>query len=230
MSMLGQLLIVDDHFEEYESLKNTASNKEEKFGILDEIHDGFEFESYIASLLKKNDFENVEVTKKSGDYGIDVLAKKDKIKYAIQCKLYSQPVGNKAIQEASAGKKYYNCHIAIVATNNGFTRNAIELADKIGVVLWDRDKILSMEKVLKLDNYNDSLEFDKLYENTIPVVWRAGYASMSLLQNILKIGNAQAKKLMDELEKNKVITPAVGNDVIPRSVLWGKIEYLLKYI
>lgn len=101
--------------------------------------DGWQFENFCADVLKKNGYENVEVTKGSGDQGVDVLAERDGIKYAIQCKHYSQPVGNKAVQEIFAGKQFYHCHIGIVMTNNYFTQSAKELAKENGIILWDKD-------------------------------------------------------------------------------------------
>lgn len=104
--------------------------------------EGHEFEYYCADLLKKNGFDNTEVTKGSGDQGIDIIANKDGIKYGIQCKCYASDIGNKAVQEAFAGKTYYGCHIAAVLTNRYFTKSAKELAKKNGVLLWDRSKLL----------------------------------------------------------------------------------------
>ena len=48
--------------------------------------EGHEFEHYCAELLRKKGFIEVEVTKGSGDYGADILAEKDGVTYAIQCK------------------------------------------------------------------------------------------------------------------------------------------------
>lgn len=103
--------------------------------------DGHEFEYFCSDLLKKNEFSNVEVTKGSGDQGIDIIAYKDGVKYGIQCKCYSQNIGNKAVQEAFAGKTFYDCHVAAVLTNQYFTRSAKELAEHNGVLLWDRNKL-----------------------------------------------------------------------------------------
>lgn len=58
---------------------------------------GHEFEYFCADILKKNNFINVEVTQGSGDHGIDILAEKDDITYAIQCKCYSKDIGNAAV-------------------------------------------------------------------------------------------------------------------------------------
>lgn len=102
---------------------------------------GLEFEVFCAKLLQKNGFTNVTVTKASSDHGIDILAEKDDITYAIQCKCYSSDIGNAAVQQAHTGKSLYHKDIAVVMTNRHFTPQAIEEADALGVKLWDRDKI-----------------------------------------------------------------------------------------
>ena len=111
--------------------------------------DGHTFESYCADLLQRNGFYNVSVTQASGDFGIDVLAEKDNVTYAIQCKCYSGSVGNHAVQEAFSGARYYHRMVAVVMTNSRFTHAAVETAKQINVLLWDRDKILEMERTSK---------------------------------------------------------------------------------
>lgn len=99
---------------------------------------GENFEKYCANLLSKNGFTNIHLTKASGDQGVDIIATKDYVKYAIQCKCYSTAVGNRAVQEVYAGKNFYNAHIAVVMTNQSFTESARELAQKNNVLLWDK--------------------------------------------------------------------------------------------
>jgi HJR/Mrr/RecB family endonuclease/uncharacterized membrane protein YciS (DUF1049 family) len=103
--------------------------------------DGHDFERYCASILEKNGFSDVSVTPGSGDQGIDVIAYKDGVKYGIQCKCYSSDIGNKAVQEAFSGAKFYECHVPVVLTNRHFTKSAKELAEKANVLLWDREKL-----------------------------------------------------------------------------------------
>jgi len=110
---------------------------------LDEI-EGHEFERYCAELLKKRGFEEVSVTKGSGDFGVDVLAEKDGVTYAIQCKAYTTPVGVKAVQEAYAGREYYDRMVGAVLTNQYFTKPAVEAAKKLKILLWDRGYLDSM--------------------------------------------------------------------------------------
>lgn len=106
--------------------------------------EGHEFEYYCAELLQKKGFIEVEVTKGSGDYGVDILAEKDGVTYAIQCKCYTAPIGVKAIQEAYAGRDYYDRMVGAVLTNQYFTTPAVEAAKKLKILLWDRGYLESM--------------------------------------------------------------------------------------
>lgn len=106
--------------------------------------EGHDFEYFCADLLKKNGFLEVEVTKGSGDYGTDILAEKDGVTYAIQCKCYSDAVGVKAVQEAYAGRDYYDRMVGAVLTNQYFTDPAVKAAQKLKILLWDRGYLESM--------------------------------------------------------------------------------------
>lgn len=109
-----------------------------------DMMEGHEFEFFCAELLKKNGFLEVEVTKGSRDYGVDILAQKDGVSYAIQCKCYNTPIGIKAIQEAYAGRDYYDCMVGAVMTNQYFTTPAVEVAKKLKILMWDRGYLDSM--------------------------------------------------------------------------------------
>ena len=144
-----QLMMLEDLFDVHNGYSNNyleSDNKNEKQEIdeVDNDMDGFDFEKYTGKLLKANGFTKVEVTQSSSDFGVDVLAYKDDIKYAIQCKKYSSPVGIKAVQEVIGSRSMNNCHVAVVLTNNTFTKSAIELAEKNNVLLWDRDKLIEL--------------------------------------------------------------------------------------
>lgn len=103
--------------------------------------EGHQFEYFCADLLRKVGFLDVSVTPGSGDQGVDILAVKDGIKYAIQCKNYASTLGNTPVQEVSAGKQFYSCHVGVVMTNSTFTPGAIQLAAATNVLLWDRSKL-----------------------------------------------------------------------------------------
>ena len=98
--------------------------------------DGYEFEYQCAKILKRKHFSKIKVTQSSGDQGIDIIAFKHRKKYGIQCKYYTHPVGNKAVQEAYAGANFYDCDKAVVMTNITFTKSATQLAQKLDVELY----------------------------------------------------------------------------------------------
>lgn len=103
---------------------------------------GKQFEKLISDLLPLMRFNSVVITKQTNDYGVDILAKRNGIKYAIQCKRASNKVTNKAVQEVYAGINYYSADRGLVITNNYFTLNAKRLARSNGIELWDRDVLI----------------------------------------------------------------------------------------
>lgn len=107
---------------------------------------GYEYEEKCARLLAAKGFSNVVVTPGSGDQGIDVLANKGKQKYGVQCKYYEGTVGNKAVQEAYAGARYYDCDVALVITNSTLTGPAKELAKKLHVTVWENIDAIYLQK------------------------------------------------------------------------------------
>lgn len=102
---------------------------------------GYDFERWCANLLSRIGFEDVTVTPGSGDQGVDILAVKEGIHYAIQCKCYHSDLGNTPVQEVQAGKAMYGCQVAAVMTNRYFTAGVKVLAQANGVLLWDRDML-----------------------------------------------------------------------------------------
>lgn len=157
--------------------KNKLDNqikKRQNFLVTAEIKNmdslsGLEFEYFCQEILIQNGFK-ATVTKASGDNGGDIKAEKEGVSYIIQCKKYSDKVGNKAVQEVYAAKGIYNTEKAIVMTNNYFTEQAKFEADKLGIQLWNRDnviqliemangfKIRNMDTVNEMNNYN-SVDF-----------------------------------------------------------------------
>ena len=104
--------------------------------------DGRTFEKYLDALFARLGYA-VEVTRYVGDYGADLVTRKDGVRTVIQAKRSRRKVGVKAVQEAVAAKGYYGCDAAMVVTNGTFTQQAVELARRNQVTLWDRDRLVS---------------------------------------------------------------------------------------
>ena len=115
---------------------------------------GREFEIFSGDLLRALGFSNIIVTQSSCDFGADIIAEKDDVRFAIQCKRYSTPVGVVAVQEVLASKSLHDCHVACILTNNTFTPAAEELAKKNLVILWGENKLKSFIERAKLQHHN----------------------------------------------------------------------------
>ena len=129
-------------------MKNKTQQNEDGYSIHDvDLMSGEEFEKFVAKIFSKMGYVS-EVTKHTGDFGVDVIAEKDGMKIAIQAKCYTGSVSNSAVQEIVAGMKYCSCQRGVVVTNSTFTKAAIELARSNSIQPWDR-KILE-EKISEI--------------------------------------------------------------------------------
>ena len=106
--------------------------------------DPFEYERYCARQLERAGW-TARVTKAAGDQGADVVAEKDGRRLVVQCKLYSKPVGNKAVQEAFAAKGFEQADGAAVVTNAGYTPAARRLAASNRVLLLHHDDLPTLD-------------------------------------------------------------------------------------
>ena len=113
--------------------------------LIDEL-EGHDFEYYCADLLRNGGYQNVRVTRASGDFGVDILAERDGITYGIQCKRYDRPIGVFAVQQVYAGKDFYHLMAGAVMTNQTFTPAAHTMAERLNILLWDRSFIQELER------------------------------------------------------------------------------------
>lgn len=169
-----------------------SSNKKHKvnYDVNYDTMTGEQFERFCASILSDNGYSNVTVTKGSGDHGVDILAFLGGQKYAIQCKRYNKNIGNKAVQEVYSGKSIYNAQIAVVITNQFFTKQAKFDANKLGVRLWDRNTLNTLitnakkitQQQVSYQVSNDSRETletvneqqEKIINNSLPMIEKMG--------------------------------------------------------
>jgi len=98
---------------------------------------GKRYEQFVASKLTQQGFRGIKMTPSSSDYGADILCfDLHGNACAVQCKYSTSKVGYKAVEEALAGARYYNCRRALLVANRGFTKNAVNGANKLGVELY----------------------------------------------------------------------------------------------
>jgi Holliday junction resolvasome RuvABC ATP-dependent DNA helicase subunit len=120
---------------------------------------GVEFEEFITQLLKAMGFQT-QMTKASGDGGIDIVAILDKPiiggRYLFQCKR----LGPDSLVGAPTVREFYGAISAdrkarkgILITNSGFSVQAKEFADEVGIELIDGQRLGNL-----LAEYGNPLE------------------------------------------------------------------------
>ncbi|KAA0108354.1 restriction endonuclease [Mycolicibacterium sp. P1-5] len=107
---------------------------------------GVEFEHYVAAVLRGIGY-TVEVTRATGDFGVDLIATKDGIRTAVQCKRQSRVVNGSAIQQVVAGAAVHDCVATMVVSNHRYTRAAEQLAGVHSCVLVDRTRLARLSRV-----------------------------------------------------------------------------------
>ena len=122
-----------------DQVKSAQQQRAHAFQVtFDPSMDPIEYEHFCAARLSGAGWKT-KVTQASGDQGADIIATQGNDIMVVQCKLYSKPVGNAAVQEAVAAKAHYGCNKAMVISAAGFTKSAKALANSNGVMLFNHD-------------------------------------------------------------------------------------------
>ena len=142
-----------------------------------------------------------------------LLLNKDGVKYGIQCKCYSQNIGNKAVQEAFAGKTFYDCHVAAVLTNQYFTRSAKELAEHNMLVDLGRNDLgkISQFGTVKVEKLHSIERFSHVMHigSTVSGKIRAECDALDAIEAVLPAGTLsgapkiRACQIIGQLENNR---------------------------
>ena len=101
---------------------------------------GTEFEKYLKLLFEKMGY-NVSLTKKSKDFGADLILEKKGKKTIVQAKCYNHTVGVSAIQEIISARNHYGVFEAIVVSNQNFSKEAEQLANENKVMLAGKKEL-----------------------------------------------------------------------------------------
>ena len=143
-------IVWDAHGVIYRKTLHALNNEPKNSSVVNsEDMTPLEFEVHCFDLLKASGW-TTNLTKKTGDQGVDIIGFFGKTKAVFQCKFYSKPVGNKAVQEISSGREHEKADLAFVISNKGFTRAAKELASTNSVHLIHFSELTSISKKFAL--------------------------------------------------------------------------------
>ena len=118
------------------AMRETFSNPAVYSPDMDPIH----YEMHCALQLQKAGWAT-KATPRTGDQGADVLAERGGVTLVVQCKLYSNNVGNGSVQEAVAARVFHRTDLAAVVSNAAFTKSARDLAGMSDVTLLHHSQL-----------------------------------------------------------------------------------------
>ena len=102
---------------------------------------GHAFEEYLDAFFKYQ-YYRVFRPENPKDKGADLIIETGWERWVIQAKQQKDNIGSNAINAAYAAKDYYEATRAIVICITKFTPDAIEKEKKLGVELWDGQRLL----------------------------------------------------------------------------------------
>jgi restriction system protein len=142
---------LDPMHRSYEALVEGAATRADAHRGSDiaAVTTGLEYEHFCAKRLTECGW-TATVTQASGDQGVDIIARHGDLLAVFQCKFYTQdPVRNKAVQEAVAGRLHERADVAVVITNSTYTLSAEELARTTGTILIHHDDISRLREIIR---------------------------------------------------------------------------------
>lgn len=104
---------------------------------------GYQFEKEVAKLYKTRGY-GVQVTKGSGDGGIDIFLEKAGRRYGVQCKNHHKAIGPAAIRDLYGAMSHEGLDAGIFIASSGYTKGAKEFARNKAITLLDINNVLRM--------------------------------------------------------------------------------------
>ncbi len=141
-----------------EHLKSIGNTRNSKYWYDSQFWyslNGWQFEQEVADVFEKNGY-NTEVTKGSGDGGVDIIMQKNNLKYIVQCKRYSNhPVTPQELRALWGVKDDFNADIVMMVTTSTITdtgRNFVSNKPNFKVLVLD--DIIRLSKNQTSNNIN----------------------------------------------------------------------------
>lgn len=82
--------------------------------------DGWQFEHEVGEVFKRCGYK-VQVTRGSGDGGVDIIMYKDNLKYIVQCKHYKKRLGPEAVRSLYGVKEKFGADRLVMVASSGLS-------------------------------------------------------------------------------------------------------------
>lgn len=185
-----------------------------------------EYEQVVANHFKQLGYKTT-VSPLTNDYGIDVFATKNKMKIAIQVKMFggsTRPINRQMVMELHGAKDYFDCTKAVIATNGRIIDNALEVAKKLKVEILEIPAIQARQIIKQPKQKKET--FEDIWENFVmPLEGKIIRRTNGKTNKIVKVdwagieritSNGKSQKIKIEIFK-KTINHLLRNGEITRS-------------
>lgn len=125
------------------------------------------FEFLAGEYLKKEGFE-IEVTQGVADWGVDVFAVKNGLKYAVQAKMYGDcktKINRRMMMELYGVMRYFDCQGAMMIYNGQMMHDAVKVAEKLDIQLVYIDQHQLDEACPEIDLSETEQTFDTIWND-----------------------------------------------------------------
>ena len=102
----------------------------------------YDFEFLCSTIMEKMGYENLVVTPRANDKGIDILGEMNGIKTAAQCKRYRSSVGSPDMQMFIGAMHNAKATKGIYFTTGSFTKEAIIMASSNNIMLFGKEQFI----------------------------------------------------------------------------------------
>ena len=126
------------------------------------------FEFLAGEYLKQEGFE-IEVTKGVADWGVDVFAEKDGVKYAVQAKMYGDcktKINRRMMMELYGVMRYFDCQRAMMIYNGQMMPDSVKVAEKLDIQLVYIDQHQLDEPCSEIDLSETEQTFDTIWNDS----------------------------------------------------------------
>ena len=147
------------------------------------------FEFLAGEYLKKEGYE-VEVTQGVADWGVDVFAKKDGIRIAVQAKMYGDcktSITRRMMMELYGVMHYFDCQKSMMIYNGRIMPDALQVAEKLGIqlVYLDQHRLDQLLPEVSLEETADT--FNTLWQEIRQLEGKTIANNRGTSYNILKV-------------------------------------------
>lgn len=132
---------------------------------------GVHFEEIVAMIFERRGY-TIQTTPTTGDFSVDLIARRGDEVIAIQCKRYGDEssVGNKDVLALKGGQAYYKAKSAVIITTSRLTPMGIQACRAVGVEYWEGPQVqaaikdaglfeASRQSLKELENLSSTLTY-----------------------------------------------------------------------